>query len=277
MNNSFDYISNLQYCLKATEKQLQAFRSGERYVRITQERQKTIRAYERQIQELKRELAQARRETVSVRDMWFRVFEDLEAEQERELDRLRCLPKKMEERAIQAEAQRDTARDKVTRQRRQIYELETELEKERGKNLELTAQLNRDYENSSLPSSMTAKKKNISNSREKTWRRPGGQPGHTGHSHRKQAATETIRFMPPQEVPEDQDFKKTKKTIVRQVIGIRASVVVKEYHADVYHNSKTGERCHADFLAQATHDVNYDRSIKSIPVSAEHGLLRIDR
>lgn len=136
-------------------------------------------------------------------------------------------------------------------------------QEERGKNLKLTAQLNHDYENSSLPSSMAVRKKKISNGREKTGHRPGGQPGHTGHSRRKQDATEIIRLMPPQEVLEDPDFKKTGKTIIRQVVGIRASVMVREYHADVYYNSKTGERRHADFPAQATHDVNYDGSIKA--------------
>ena len=87
---------------------------------MTQERQKMVRAYERQIRELKRELAQARRETVTVRNMCFRVFEDFEAEQERELNRLRRLLKKMEERAIRTEAQSDRDRDKVTQQRRQM-------------------------------------------------------------------------------------------------------------------------------------------------------------
>ena len=106
--------------MKAAEKQLEAFPSGEKYARMTQERQKMVRAYERQIRELKRELAQARRETVTVRNMCFRVFEDFEAEQERELNRLRRLLKKMEERAIRTEAQRDRDRDKVTQQRRQM-------------------------------------------------------------------------------------------------------------------------------------------------------------
>lgn len=124
---------------------------------------------------------------------------------------------------------------------------------------------------------MAVRKKKISNGREKTERRPGGQPGHTGHSRKKQAATETIRLMPPQEVLEDPDFKKTGKTIIRQVVGIRASVMVREYHADVYYNSKTGERRHADFPAQATHDVNYDGSIKAFLSDLTGGKLKISK
>ena len=40
------------------------------------------------------------------------------------------------------------------------------------------AQINRDYENSSIPSSKAVRRKKITNNREKTGRRPGGQPGH---------------------------------------------------------------------------------------------------
>ena len=47
------------------------------------------------------------------------------------------------------------------------------LEEEQGKNLKLRAQINRDYENSSIPSSKTIKRKKITNSREKSGRNPG--------------------------------------------------------------------------------------------------------
>ena len=74
----------------------------------------------------------------------------------------------MEKRAVKAEKQRDDALDKITLQRREIYRLGIELEEEKGRNKKLTAQLNHNYENSSIPSSMTMKKKKISNSRENT-------------------------------------------------------------------------------------------------------------
>ena len=38
---------------------------------------------------------------------------------------------------------------------------------------------------------------------------------------------------------------------------------VTEYHADVYYNSKTGERFHAPFPEGVTDDVNYGGSIKA--------------
>lgn len=110
---------------------------------------------------------------------------------------------------------------------------------------------------------MTIKKKKISNSRETTGRKPGGQPGHKGHGRRKQEPTETVLLPPPQEAQDDPDFKKTKKTIVKQVIGISVSLNVTEYRADVYYNSKTGERRHAKFPSGVKDDVNYDGSVKS--------------
>lgn len=91
----------------------------------------------------------------------------------------------MEKRALKAEKQRDDALDKIKEPRLEIYRLGTEFEEEKGKNLKLTAQLNHNYENSSIPSSLTIKKKKIANSREKTGRKPGAQVGHKGHGRKK--------------------------------------------------------------------------------------------
>ena len=138
------------------------------------------------------------------------------------------------------------------------------MEEEKGKNLKLSAQINRDYENSSLSSSKSIKNKKISNNREKTGKKPGGQPGHNGHCRKKQIPTTApILLPPPQEVSDNPDFKKTAKTIVKQQIGIRLLLDVREYHADVYYNAKTGERIHAEFPSGVINDVNYDGSIKA--------------
>ena len=262
INRSFEYTSNLEYSLKAAREQIKAFESGEKYVRMSEEHKAITRYYEQQIRQLKKELAEARAATIRIRNMWFTAMEDSEKERDKERKGLERELEKMKSRALKAEAQRDLAYDKISEQRHVIYELATALEEEKGKNQKLTAQLNHDYENSSIPSSMTIKKKKISNSREKTGRKPGGQPGHKGHCRKKQKPTEVIILPPPQEVLNDSDFKKTKRTIIKQVVGISVSINVKEYHADVYYNSKTGERIHAQFPAEAKDDVNYDAALK---------------
>lgn len=118
---------------------------------------------------------------------------------------------------------------------------------------------------------MSENKKKITNSREKTGRKPGGQPGHAGHCRKKQEPTgEPVLLMPPQEVLQDPDFKKTKKKIIKQMVGIRVMLEVKEYHADIYYNSKTGERTHAAFPEGVVNDVNYDGSIKAFLFLLNH-------
>ena len=264
MNISFERVTTLEYRLKAAETQIKAFISGEKYVQMEQEFLRALRAEERRRRELEEEVARSHSETITVRNQWFAVFEDLEKEHAREVDMLRRKIKQLEQRLLKTEQQRDAALDKVTEQRHHIYDVETALEEEKGKNLKLRAQINRDYENSSIPSSKTIHHKKISNSREKSGRKPGAQPGHPGHGRKKQIpTTEPILLPPPEEVLEDPDFKKTSKTIVKQLVNVRTILEVTEYHADVYYNSKTGERIHAEFPAGVVDDVNYGGSIKA--------------
>ncbi len=263
MNSSFEYITTLEYRLKAAEAKICAFKSGEKYIRMQEEYLKELHSLERKIRKLEDELSRAHSETVSVRNQWFEIFEELQKECARKLSALQKELEQMEKRAIEAERQRDAALDKVTQQRQKIYALETALEEEKGKNLKLRAQINRDYENSFIPSSKAICRKKISNSREKSGRKPGAQPGHPGHGRKKQIpTTEPVLLPPPREVLEDPDFKKTSKTIVKQLVNIRMVLEVTEYHADVYYNSKTGERVHAEFPAGVVDDVNYGGSVK---------------
>lgn len=264
MNSSFEYTTSLEYRLKAARAEIQAFRSGEKYVRMQEEYQKELRRLERMIKNLKEELSEARSTIVTIRNQWFEAFEEQQKEFDKKLAFSRQQNKKPEKRALTAERQRDELRDKVTEQRHEIYDLQTKPEEETGKNLKLRAQMNRDYENSSIPSSKSQRHKKIINSREKSGRKPGGQPGHKGHCRKKQQPTvPPVMLPPPQKVMDDPDFKKTAKTIIKQHIAIRLMLDVTEYHADVYYNSKTGERIHAAFPEGVVDDVNYDGSIKA--------------
>ena len=117
------------------------------------------------------------KETIRVRNYWFQVLEDMLLEFEKMQKKTKQELQEMEKRALKAEKQRDDALDKVKELQHQFYETAVRLEEEQGKNLKLRAQINRDYENSSIPSSKTLRKKKITNSKEKTGRKPGGQPG----------------------------------------------------------------------------------------------------
>ena len=189
MPDTYDYITLL--CrLKAAQTRIKELESGERYIHLQELHQKEYMAYERKLRRLTQDLAAAHRETIRVRNYWFQVLEDMQRELEQAKRKAEQELKKMEKRALDAEKQRDDALDKAKEIRLQYYETAAELEEERGKNLKLRAQINRDYENSAIPSSKSIKRKKIANSREKTGRKPGGQPGQPGHR-RKKTGTHT--------------------------------------------------------------------------------------
>ena len=264
MNRSFEYTSALEYRLRAANAELKAFKSGDKYVQMEKLRMKEVRALEHQIAVLKKELADSRSHAVTIRNQWFEIFEQVQKECSRQLAEARKELKQMEKRALKAERQRDDALAKVTEQRHELYEVKTELEDEKEKNRKRTAQINRDYENSSIPSSKSVNRKKITNSREKSGKKPGGQPGHKGHGRKKQEPTRPpVKLPPPPEVLNDPDFKKTSKTITKQMIDIRMLMDVVEYQADVYYNSKTGEHIHAEFPEGVVDDVNYGGSIRA--------------
>lgn len=258
------YDRNTLECrLKAAQKELEAFRSGEAYEKQKQLRLADLKRYRQQIALKDAELAQAHTDTVQVRKQWFAVFEDMEKEHEKALQKQAKQILQLQERLFKAEADRDTALDRVTEWKRKYYETATMLEEEKGKNLKLLAQLNRNYENSSLPSSHTPNHKIISNSREKTGKKPGGQPGHKGHGRKKQQA-DRIEVLPmPEQVCKDPRFQETGKEIIRQKIGIQVSLTVQEYHAPIYWNPETKEAVHAVFPEGVVNDVNYDGSIRA--------------
>lgn len=263
MNHSFEYISTLQYRLKAANDEIAAFKSGKKYIQMEAHYMSIIRKQESRIKALELEIARAHAETVTVRNHWLEVTEDLDKEFQKKLIKAENKLKKMEKRALNAERQRDDALDKLKEERLEKYKLGAELEEEKGKNKKLIAQLNHNYENSSIPSSMSMNRKKISNSREKTGRKQGAQPGHKGYGRKKHVPTKVVNLSVPEEVLNDPDFKKTKKMIIKQLVGIHLALDVIEYRSDVYYNSKTGERAHAPFPDGIVNDVNYDGSVKA--------------
>ena len=189
MNASFDHITSLQYRLQAANRELLAFQSGEKYIQMEETHRKELKYLENMVKTLKQEVAKANATIVTVRNQWFDIFEELEKEREKERKAYEKKVKELEQRAWKAEKERDEALEKVTKQRHTIYKIETELEKEKGKNKKLTAQLHHTYENSSLPSSLSVNRKKITNNREKTGKKQGAQKGHKGHGRQKQIPT----------------------------------------------------------------------------------------
>ena len=263
MLGNFGFTSNLQYKVRSLQHELELFRTGEKYIQMNLEFRAVFAERNREIARLGRELAAAHAETVDVRDHWFQVFEDIQAEHTREVRRLERIAKAFEERALKADRQVDELKDANLALKREHYANLSELEEEREKNRKLTAQINRDYENSSIPSSLKPNHKKITNNREKTGKKPGGQPGHEGHRRKKQDPTNVIEIPSPEEYLNNPEYEVTDIKKSRQMVGIKLILDTVEYYTVVFRHKETGKLVHADFPVGVDNDVNYDSSIKA--------------
>lgn len=263
MKNDFLYRTNLQYEVKSLRKQVADFESGEKYVDMQGECRRALASMERQLWQLKKELACAHAETTNVRNKWFEACEDILKEKERELEKKDGELHKMAEALLEAQRQRDGALTKCREKNVELYEVKTQLEEAQGKLLELTARVSRDYTNSSKPSSQSPNHKKIHNGREKTGRRPGGQPGHIHQGRKPQAPTRTVSIPAPEEYEADSNYKATGKLIRKQLIVLHVTTEVIEYVTPEFRNQATGQRVHAAFPGGLKDEVTYDGSVKA--------------
>lgn len=144
------------------------------------------------------------------------------------------------------------------------YETASNLEEALGLIVKPTAQVNHNYENSSLPSPKCVNRKKITNNREKTGRKPGGQPGHPHHLRRPMKPGKAVEIETEKIFQDSSRYIPTGKIISRQMIGIRMVPVVTQYHALEFYDKKKGRTAHSAFPVGVTDDVNYDESMKAV-------------
>jgi len=263
MKSNFEYMTNLEYKVKSLTAKLALFVSGEKYIVMHSEFKKQLIAKERKIKKLKLYLADAHCQLVTFRKNWMQVSDDVDKEHAKELKAKDCKIKELESRALKAEITLADTNDKFHNKRKELYQALTEIEEEKGKNLKLKAQINRDYENSSIPSSMKVNHKTITNNREKTDKKVGGQYGHVGHKRRKLTPTNTVHISAPDKYWNNLEYKETGKIITKQKIDFCFYPVVTEYTTPEFRHKKTGQRVHAEFPSGVVNDVNYGGSVKS--------------
>lgn len=265
MRIDFESYSALQYRNRALSRQVEEFKSGEKYIRMEADHKKLLHFHNQEMKRMKQELARAHSETVTVRRYWGEVMDDLDKEHQAEVSRLLAKIKRLEKENLELARQRDAAEDKLKERTQQYYGVAAQLEEERGKNKKLTAQLNKDFENSSIPSSkQKAGKKKIPNSREKTGKKPGGQPGHKDHT-RKQHTPDVIYEIPaPAKYTDNPDYYETGKIIRKQKVSVILNAQIIEYTTKEYRNRKTGARVHAPFPEGYVNEVNYDGTVRAL-------------
>jgi hypothetical protein len=258
-----EYIFDLKCKVKSLQSQVDGFKSGRKYVKMREGFKAELDGKDRVIKSLERELADLRRRKDRECNFWIQAADDTQRDCAGKIRKMERRLKEMEERALRAERQRDGLYDKLKEKNAEFYRLATELEDEKGRNKKLAAQLNRDFENSSLPSSQKPSYKKITNNREKTGRKPGGQPGHEGHGRKKQTPTRVIPIPAPEEYTDSPDYRPTARMVTKQMIGFHVTVSCDEYVTEEFRKVSTGQRVHAQFPPGVVDDVNYDGSVKA--------------
>ena len=264
MSQVSEYIWYLKFQISVKDRQLEAYRNGHKYTSLKKDYEAVCNKLRKQVHELEIELSRAHAETVTVRKNWSEIFDDMETEHRKEMESLQRALLAMENRALQAEGMVDELKDKLTAERREKYEIGGQLEAADGIIRKLTAQVNKDFSNSSIPSSLQgAGRKKIPNTREKTGRSRGGQKGHPGHRLTPKQPTETHAIPDPDEYTSDPDYYKTTEIVRRQKIVLSFGVKIVEYSAAVFRNRRTGSKVHAPFPEGYTTDICYDQSVKA--------------
>jgi hypothetical protein len=110
---------------------------------------------------------------------------------------------------------------------------------------------------------MNPNRKKIHNSREKTGRKPGGQPGHKGHPRKRHEPTTTIDIPAPIEYMDISRYKPTGRIITKQLVDISVTLVVTEYSTPEYRDLRTRCRVHAEFPEGMVNEVTYSGNVKA--------------
>ena len=113
-----------EYELKNLRKKVKEYETGEKYVKMKKESLKTFCAQEREINRLKKELGKAHAENVSMRKCWSEVFDDMESEHKKELEKMQTEIRNHEKKNIEMARQRDAALDKVRDTKKELYSKE---------------------------------------------------------------------------------------------------------------------------------------------------------
>ena len=263
-NLRYEYVTNLQYRNKSLKTQVEAFESGEKYTVMKASFNAQFAAQSGIIRGLKAEVAKLNSQIVTVRQYWSEVFDDMENEHKKELAAKDGELKKMEDRALKAERQRDEALDKLREAKKETYRALTELEDERGKNQKLKAQINQNHENSSKPSSANPNRAKITNNRVKSGKQPGGQPGHEWHGRPRYEPTNLIIIPASEELLRNPMYVPTGNLVLRQNVGLRVKLVVDEYSTLEFRHIITGQTACTDFPEGVDNEVNYDGSVKGM-------------
>lgn len=253
----FDNVARDQE-LRRMRRRVEELESGEAFVRERKRSGRWKARYERQTETVKKVEARAERERRKSVKIWQDVNDDLWAE----IEKLRRQYEKSEA------------------GRKEVCERCEELEKKCAElyeaNRALFYRLNRNHTNSHVPSSGdrpgASTKRHDNNSRTKSGKSRGGQPGHPHHPRKKlnPTAPPQIHTTPPAEIAGSPDWFLTDRYLEHDEVNIRMVVEAIPHRAMIWKNDLTGETKASVFPEGLHGETNYSKQTEAVVLMLTH-------
>ena len=259
----YQYFDNVRRDqeLRLMRRKVAEYESGEAIVREKERTEKWRCRYEREVKARKKDAAEAERERKRTAKMWQDANEDVHAENEElraEVERLEARMQELEERNAELEQQNSDLT---------------------AANRTLVHRLGRNHTNSHVPSSgdrpgasVSSTKRHDNNSRAKTDRKPGGQPGHPHHARKKltPTAAPVVHSEPPEGIDGNSEWYMTDEYVERDEVNARVTVEVIPHRAMIWKNRRTGETRVSPFPEGLHDETNYSRQTEAIVLMLTH-------
>lgn len=153
---------------------------------------------------------------------------------------------------------------KISEYEKLIEDMEKKIKDLEDKNKKLLSQINKDFTNSSIPSSECRNRKIISNSRVKSTLSKGGQKGHSGHKRKRYEPDVIIELDMPECVKKDpSSYRDTLITKSKDLVDIRVEVSNIRYLSRVYENIHDHSLVSSPFPQGVDNETNYGKGVRA--------------
>ena len=160
MNDQQYFLTTSLSCqFRAAPRELASFRSGESYIKLREDYKSIIRSLNITIKKLRRERDDFSFSSKEITRQWMDVLEDVHREHEKEVKKLKKVIGELLDMVASLKNRNAELDEKRKKALRDYYEAAARLEDARGLIVKLAAQVNHNYENSSLPSSKCTHRK----------------------------------------------------------------------------------------------------------------------
>ena len=193
MNNLFEDYMAARCTIKALKRTIEEFKSSERYMKLQKDYNRVSDGYIREIKRLRLEIGRLNAQMISIRNMWSDDYYSMYEEKQAEIRNLKETIRRLEDKVWEERRKSDEKIAKLTLEYEdKLYKKDCIIDELTNRLAHAEALLSSDGSNTSLPTSKTpvGKKKRIPNTREKSGKLKGGQPGHEKHELEKPGESE---------------------------------------------------------------------------------------